>query len=254
LTAFGARAGARRVVKLAALGMKPESLREWIYLIRGQDDDGLLVAAEFARRQRLYDRAINTAERTVARHDFGLRYLMPYREYFAAAARDNETDEAILLGIARQESRFAIDIVSSAGAVGLMQLMPPTARWVARQMGRTDYRPTEIDDVGTNTQFGAFYFKYWLDRLERLPALATAAYNAGPKRAQAWRTGAPLEGAIWVETIPFNETRDYVKKVLANTMFYARELNQPYLPLVTRLGTIPPRDDGNGTAVAPQAD
>ena len=116
-------------------------------------------------------------------------------------------------------------------------------------MGRTDYRGTEIDDVGTNTQFGAYYFKYWLDRLERLPALATAAYNAGPKRAQAWRTGTPLEGAIWVETIPFNETREYVKKVLANTMFYARELNQPYLPLTTRLGTIPPRDDGNGTAV-----
>ena len=250
LAAFGARGGAKRAVKLAALGMKPESLREWIYLIRGQDDDGLLVAAEFARSQKLYDRAINTAERTVARHDFALRYLMPYREYFAAAARDNETDPAILLGIARQESRFSADIVSSAGAVGLMQLMPPTAHWVARQMGRTDYRPTEIGDIGTNTQFGAFYFKYWLDRLDRLPALATAAYNAGPKRAQAWRTGAPLEGAIWVETIPFNETRDYVKKVLANTMFYARELNQPYIPLTTRLGTIPPRDDANGAAVA----
>ena len=135
MTAFGARGGAKRAVKLAALGMKPESLREWIYLIRGQDDDGLLVAAEFARSQKLYDRAINTAERTVARHDFALRYLMPYRDYFAAAARDNATDPAILLGIARQESRFSADIVSSAGAVGLMQLMPPTAHWVARQTG-----------------------------------------------------------------------------------------------------------------------
>ena len=250
LTAFGARAGAKRAVKLAGLGMKPESLREWIYVIRGQDDDGLLVAAEFARRQKLYDRAINTAERTVARHDFALRYLMPYREFFAAAARDNEIDEAILLAVARQESRFATDIVSSAGAVGLMQLMPPTARWVARQLGRTDYQPTEIGDVATNTKFGAFYFKYWLDRLERLPALAAAAYNAGPNRAQAWRTGTPLEGAIWVETIPFNETRDYVKKVLANTMFYARGLDQPYLPLSARLGTIPPRGDGKGTPVA----
>ena len=70
----------------------------------------------------------------------------------------------------------------------------------------------------------------------------------------SWRAGAPLEGAIWVETIPFNETRDYVKKVLANTMFYARELHQPYLPLSTRLGTIPPRDDGSGGAVSAQAD
>jgi soluble lytic murein transglycosylase len=254
LAAFGARAGPRRAVMLAGLGMKPESLREWIQAIRGQDDDGLLVAAEFARRQKLYDRAINTAERTVARHDFGLRYLMPYREHFAAAARDNGIDEAILLAIARQESRFAVDIVSSAGAVGLMQLMPATAGWVARKLGRTDYRPTEIGDVATNTQFGAFYFKYWFDRLERLPALAAAAYNAGPKRAQAWRTGAPLEGAIWVETIPFNETRDYVKKVLANMMYYARELDAPYLPLAVRLGTIPPQDDGSGAAVAAQAD
>ena len=72
----------------------------------------------------------------------------------------------------------------------------------------------------------------------------------GPSRAQAWRAGAPLEGAIWVETIPFNETRDYVKKVLANTMFYARELNQPYVPLTARLGTIPPRDDASGATVA----
>ncbi len=79
-----------------------------------------------------------------------------------------------------------------------------------------------------NTQFGAYYFKYWLDRLERMPALAAAAYNAGPGRAQAWRAGAPLEGAIWVETIPFNETRDYVKKVLANAMVYARALDQAY--------------------------
>ena len=85
-----------------------------------------------------------------------------------------------------------------------------------------------------NTQFGAYYFKYWLERLDRMPALAAAAYNAGPGRAQAWRDGAPLEGAIWVETIPFNETRDYVKKVLANAMVYARSLDQPYVPLASR--------------------
>ena len=254
LAAFGARPGAKRTVKLALLSMKPESLREWIQVVRGLDDDGLLVAAEFARRQKLYDRAINTADRTVARHDFRLRYLTPYHEHFAAAARDNRIDEATLLAIARQESRFSVDIVSSAGAVGLMQLMPATARWVARQMGRGDYRPADIGDVATNTQFGAYYFKYWLDRLDGRPALAAAAYNAGPGRARAWRNGAPLEGAIWVETIPFNETRDYVKKVLANTMFYARELGAPYVPLSVRLGTISPRDDGNGTTVAARAD
>ena len=241
LALFGAQPGIRRAVKLAEFDMRAESQREWLYVVRGRDDEGLLLAADYARRAGLYDRAINTAERTKERHDFGLRYMMPFREHFTAAARDQAADEALLLSVARQESRFAPDIVSSAGAVGLMQLMPPTARWVAKQMGRNDYRPTQIAELAVNTQFGAFYFKYWLDRLEGMPALAAAAYNAGPNRAQAWRNGAPLEGAIWVESIPFNETRDYVKKVLANAMFYSRELEQPYVSLSSRLGTVPPR-------------
>jgi len=235
--------------------MRPESQREWLYMVRGRDDEGLLVAADYARRAGLYDRAINTADRTKERHDFALRYMMPYREHFSAAARDQAADEALLLSVARQESRFNPDIVSSAGAVGLMQLMPATARWVAKQVGRNDYRSSQIGDLSLNTQFGAFYFKYWQDRLEGMPALAAAAYNAGPGRAQAWRNGAPLEGAIWVESIPFNETRDYVKKVLANAMFYARELDQPYVPLTTRLGTISPRGSAaaNADAMAPIA-
>jgi soluble lytic murein transglycosylase len=176
--------------------------------------------------------------------------MTPFREQFAAAARDHGVDAALLFGIARQESRFAPDIVSSAGAVGLMQLMPPTARWVAKQLNRADYRPSQISDVGINTQFGAFYFRYWFDRLDRVPALAAAAYNAGPGRAQAWRGGTALEGAVWVENIPFNETREYVKKVLANTMLYAHLLNQAYVPLTLRLGTVSPRGSGTDAPIA----
>ncbi len=241
LAAFGTRPEVRRVVKLAELDMRADSVREWSYIVRGLSDDELLLAADFARRNGLYDRAINTAERTQARHDFGLRYLAPYRNEFDAAARAQDIDVAFLYGIARQESRFNLDIVSSAGAVGLMQLMPGTARWVAKQMSRTDYRPARIGEAETNTQFGAFYFKYWLDRLDGMAALAAAAYNAGPGRAQAWRPSAPLEGAIWVETIPFNETRDYVKKVLANAQVYAQALDSDVKPLSTTLGTITPR-------------
>ena len=244
LKSFGARSAVQRAIKLAQLDMRADSQREWLTIVRGLPDDALLLAAEYARREGLYDRAINTAERTVARHDFGLRYLLPFRDQFVAAAREYAVDEALLFGIARQESRFAPDIVSSAGAVGLMQLMPPTAHWVAKQLRRSDYRPSQISDIGINTQFGAFYLKYCLARLDRTTALAAAAYNAGPARAQAWRNGAPLEGAVWVETIPFNETRDYVKKVLANAMVYAQLLKQTYVPLTARLGTVAPRGDG----------
>lgn len=239
--AFGARDDVARAVALAALDLRAESQREWAAIVRGLDDEALNQASIYAARHGLHDRSINTASLTRDRNDYALRYPMPWRAQFASAARDNAVEEALLLGIARQESRFVPEIVSSAGAVGLMQLMPATARWVAKQTGRADYRPALIRDLDVNTQFGAFYFKYWLDRLDGSPALAAAAYNAGPGRAQAWRPPEPLEGAIWVETIPFNETRDYVKKVLANSVHYARALGDPAIEVGRRLGMVGPR-------------
>jgi soluble lytic murein transglycosylase len=250
LAAFADRAEVKRAVKLVELDMRPEMLREWAFIVRGLSDEALLLAADHARRVGLYDRAINAADRTQVRHDYGLRYLAPYRTHFDAAAKANDVDVALLYGIARQESRFIPDIVSSAGAVGVMQLMPGTARWVAKQMSRTDYKPTQIGELDTNTQFGAYYFKYWLERLDRMPALAAAAYNAGPGRAQAWRPPSPLEGAIWVETIPFNETRDYVKKVLANAMMYGQALNNATPSLTTQLGVVAPRTGSVASAAA----
>ncbi|HSC23350.1 MAG TPA: transglycosylase SLT domain-containing protein [Casimicrobiaceae bacterium] len=243
LASFGARDEVKRAALLARFDLRQESLREWSYAIRGLDDESLQLAAEYARRNGLYDRAIFTAERMASRIDLAMRYLTPYRSQFEAAAREQGIDEELLYGIARQESRFVADIVSSAGAVGLMQLMPGTARWVAKKLAVSGYSPSRIADVDVNTQFGAFYFKHWLDRLGGLPVLAAAAYNAGPSRAQAWRpVDAPLEGAIWVETIPFDETREYVKRVLANTMLYTHALDRPYVSLTQRLGVVTPRD------------
>ncbi|MEO8536337.1 MAG: transglycosylase SLT domain-containing protein [Betaproteobacteria bacterium] len=249
IASFGKRPDVIRAVKLAQLDVRIEGIREWNYAVRGMTDEALLLAAEYALRVGLYDRAIYTAERTATRHDFALRYLTPFRLQFANAAREQGIDEALLYGIARQESRFVADIVSSAGAVGLMQLMPGTARWVSKRIATPGYDPSRIADVDINTQFGAFYFRYWQDRLGQLPALAAAAYNAGPARAQAWRPASgSLEGAIWVETIPFNETRDYVKRVLANTVLYAHALERPYVPLSTRLGVVTPRESASVTA------
>ncbi len=252
LAEFSARDAVQRVVKLTALDMRPEALREWQYVVRGQSDEMLLLAAEFARRNGLYDRSINSADRTQRRHDFALRYQTPYEGQIGAAAREAQLDEAWVFGLARQESRFVADLVSSAGAVGLMQLMPPTAKWVARQTGRADFRTPQLEDPGVNAQFGTYYLRYVLDRLDGLPVLATAAYNAGPGRAQAWRGAMPIEGAIYAETIPFNETRDSVKKVLANAMFYQAQLGLPYIALKDRLGTVTP--NGKSLASVPAAD
>ena len=241
LASFGARTAVQRVVKLSSLDLRPEGQREWVRVVRGLDDDGLLLAAVFAQRNQLYDRSINTADRTRQRHDFALRYPTPYRAEIDEAARTNGLDPAFVYGLVRQESRFVSDVVSSAGAVGLMQLMAPTARWAARRSGLSDTRSMRLDEPVLNTELGTYYLRYVMDRLGGLPVLAAAAYNAGPGRAQSWRGDAPLEGAVYIETIPFNETREYTKKVLANTMFYQAELGLPYISLRDRLGTVAPR-------------
>src|SRR2546430_918258 len=130
----------------------------------------------------------------------------------------------------------------------VIRLMPATARWVARQIGQTDYRVGSLEQPELNAQMGNFYLRHVLDRLDGMPVLATAAYNAGPGRAQAWRGTAPMEGAIYAETIPFNETRDYVKKVLANAMFYRSELGLPYIALRERLGVVAPRGSSGASS------
>jgi len=241
LAAFGSRQAVQRVVKLSALDLRSEAQREWLAVVRGLDDEGLLLAAMFAQRNRLYDRSINAADRTQRRHDFGLRYPTPYQTEIERAARENGLDVALVYGLVRQESRFVSDIVSAAGAVGLMQLMPQTARWVARQTSRAALTTLRLDEAELNIELGAQYLRYVLDKLDGLPVLGAAAYNAGPGRARAWRAPVPLEGAIYVETIPFNETRDYAKKVLANAMFYQAQLGLRYVALKDRLGVVAPR-------------
>ena len=233
--------GFQRALALYRLDQRFESAREWIWSIRGMDDKQLLAAAEFARQNEMFDRAINTADKTLALHDFSVRYLAPYRAALGDNARAQQLEEAWVLGLVRQESRFAQTVKSSAGAAGLMQLMPATAKWVAHRMGMQDYSWERVTDTHVNAALGTYYLRHVLDDLDGNPVLAAAAYNAGPGRARKWRDTRPLEGAIYAETIPFNETRDYVKKVMNNTMYYAAILGGQVRSLKTRLGTIAPR-------------
>jgi soluble lytic murein transglycosylase len=238
--------GIARAQALYALGLRSDAALEWSWAIQDFSDTQLLAAAELARQMAWYDRAINTAERTRELHDFELRFLAPYRELAQQAARDNQIDEAWVFGLMRQESRFINVARSSVGAAGLMQIMPATARWIAQRLGIKGFDTREMQDPARNIQFGSYYLKHVQTSLDGSPVLATAAYNAGPGRAQRWRSSQPMEAAVYIESIPFAETRDYVKKVMSNAMYYAQRFGQPSVLLKDRLGVVPPRK----TAVA----
>ncbi|WP_212756778.1 lytic transglycosylase domain-containing protein [Usitatibacter rugosus] len=233
--------GIQRALTLYRLDLDTEAFREWFFAVRSLSDPDLLAAAELARQAGEPDRAINAADRTVAVHDFGQRYPVPHRDALAAASKVNGVDEAWMYGIIRQESRFVSEARSRVGATGLMQLMPSTARWVARQMSMPSFTPAMLSKPEVNVQMGTYYFKRVMGDLGGDPVLATAAYNAGPGRAKRWRDAKPLEGAIYAETIPFPETRDYVKKVLANTWFYTSRLTGKTTSMVNLAGTVPGR-------------
>jgi soluble lytic murein transglycosylase len=242
--AIGGLDGVRRALAFYRLELRFEGNREWNWSLRGFEDRQLLAAAEFARRHELYDRAIYAAERTTQLHDFSMRYLTPYREHVKNYAAQQALDEAWIYGLIRQESRFVPGARSSAGANGLMQLMPATAKWVASKMGLPNYRWSQTSDIETNISLGTWYLRHVLDSLDNYPLLASAAYNAGPGRARAWRSDTAMEGAVYAETIPFNETRDYVKKVMSAASYYESPLGQAMRSLKERIGMIQPRQRG----------
>lgn len=242
LEAMARRPGIRRALALYRLNLRLDGIREWLWAIRDLNDRQLLTASEVARRNELYDRAINTADRTAVEHDFGLRYLAPFRDVLQSRTNEMELDEAWVYGLIRQESRFIVEARSHAGASGLMQLMPATAKWVAKKIGLTNWRWSEVTEVETNVSLGTYYLRHVLDTLDGHPVLASAAYNAGPGRARAWRPHHQMEGAIYAETIPFSETRDYVKQVMANATYYAHNFSRQVQSLKQRLGVVEPRN------------
>ncbi|MFC5302116.1 lytic transglycosylase domain-containing protein [Azospira restricta] len=241
LAAAAGNPGLKRALALIRLNMRVEGVREWNWTLRGMNDRQLLAAAELAKRNDVFDRAIAAADRTRSEHDYSLRYLAPFNEQVRPAAQKQAVDDAWVYGLMRQESRFISNARSSVGASGLMQLMPATAKWVAKKIGLANYHHGNVNDTETNLLLGTSYMRMVMDSLDNHPVLASAAYNAGPGRARKWRAERPLEGAIYAETIPFNETRDYVKKVMSNSVYYAALFEGRPQTLKPRLGVIGPR-------------
>ncbi|AUZ05444.2 lytic transglycosylase [Vitreoscilla sp. C1] len=209
--------------------------QQWRYAVRNLNEPSLLAAAAVAQKAGFNEMAIYAADRTNHLLDFNIRYMSPYKDITTRYARQVGIDPAWAYGLIRQESRFMIGARSHVGASGLMQLMPATAREVERKIGASS---TGLDDIEHNIKLGTWYLAD-VRNSSGSETMATAGYNAGPGRARQWRANVPLEGAIYAETIPFNETRDYVKKVMANATYYASLFGEPRQSLTQRIGTVP---------------
>ena len=242
--------GLNRAAYAIAIGLRSDGVREWNYTTNlakpgGMADRELLAAAQFACDRQIWDRCINTSERTRTEVDFEQRFPMPFREAVVKRAQSINLDPAFVYGLIRQESRFIMDARSTVGASGLMQVMPATARETARRLGMVGFTADQITDRDVNIAIGTGYLKMVLDDLAGSMPMAAAAYNAGPGRPRTWRGqsgSAVLEAAIWAENVPFSETRDYVKKVLSNTTNYAAILTGQPQSLKARLGFVGPRE------------
>ncbi len=239
--------GLQRAIALFRLDLRTEGTREWNWTLRNKDDRFLLAAAQLAQQLGIYDRAINAADRTRNEHDYSLRYLAPFRDRIEPNAKSRDLDTGWVYGLMRQESRFVTAARSGVGAQGLMQIMPATGQWVAGKLGMKGFNVGWLQDPDTNVMLGTTYMRMVLAGLDNHPVLASAAYNAGPGRAKKWKDSKPLEGAVYAETIPFNETRDYVKKVMANSVIYAALLEGRAPSLKGRLGTISASDGRGGS-------
>lgn len=236
------RPGIVRAIELFGLGWRSEAVSEWAFAIRGMNDRQLRAAAEIARAEHIYDRVVNTSLLTRNEIDFSQRFVAPFEGRVTEKAALINLDPAWVYGLIRQESRFITDARSGVGASGLMQLMPGTAKWVAKRIGMDDFTPASVNDFDTNTVLGTNYLKMVLQQLDSSEVLASAGYNAGPKRPIRWRSrlAAPVEGAIFAETIPFTETRLYVKNVLSNATYYSMVFTGKPQSLKQRLGVITP--------------
>ena len=237
--------GFKRALKFYDLNMRFEGIREWNWELRKMNDRQLLAAAEFARQSDVLDRMVNTSERTRAEMDFTQRFPAPHLTEMTANTRALGLENAWVYGLIRQESRFIKNARSYVGASGLMQLMPATAKYVARKIGLAEFSQDQINDINTNLLLGTNYLNMVLNNLDGSQALATAAYNAGPSRPRSWRATlpGPVEGAIFAETIPFNETRGYVKNVMSNATYYAAIFENRPQSLKQRLGMVGPKVD-----------
>ncbi len=243
VSAVESNPGLQRALQFYRLNLRAEGTREWNWQLRGMTERQMLAAAELARQNDLLDRMVSTSDRTKSSFDFNQRFPTPHINIMTETTTPLGLDMAWVYGLIRQESRFIQNARSSVGASGLMQVMPGTARYVIKKM-KVDITAGQTNEIQTNIYLGTNYLNIILANLNGSQVLASAGYNAGPNRAKAWRANLskPVEGAIFTETIPYTETRDYVKNVLSNATYYSALFLHTPQSLKARLGSISPNE------------
>ncbi len=230
----------QRAVTLQRAGLNADASAEWSWAVRRYGDRQLAAASRYAHQLNLWNRGIDSSERTVSTHDIGTRYPRPFQTIVRPAAKQFGVDEALVYSVMHQESRFSPNVTSGVGARGLMQVMPTTGTWLAGQLGWSNFSIDWLDEPQRNVTLGARYLRQLKTDLAGSTVQAVAGYNAGPGRAVSWRGKRPMEGAVYVESIPFDETRDYVKRVMTASMHYDNLLGHAPQRLAARLGMVEP--------------
>jgi len=215
-----------------------EGRREWNAVFEGANAEKLAALAVLATRWELYDRALFAAGRADKKKALTTRFPVVYQPQVDLAAAENRIPSAWVFGVMRRESGYIRDVKSSAGAIGLMQLMPNTAKYVAKLQGKSNWKG-DLTDVETNIGFGTFYLRHVMDKFDDHQVLATASYNAGPHRVTKWLPPQDMPADVWIDAIPYTETRRYVRAVLAYTAIYEWHLTKKPARLSTKLSMVP---------------
>ncbi|MFO8024878.1 transglycosylase SLT domain-containing protein [Thiohalophilus sp.] len=234
----------QRAAELYTLGRVADARREWNHLLLRLNEDQLLRAAKLAEEWGWHDRVIMTLARARYWDDLEMRFPLAHQQTVLNQARDQQIDPAWAFAVIRQESAFTHDARSHAGALGLMQLLPRTARSVARALRMPMRGQRDILDVNNNITLGVRYLRKVKDRFHGHPVLATAAYNAGGRNVRRWLPEGQIQPAdLWIESVPFGETRKYLQRVLTYTVIYEQRLGRQPVPMLERMPPISDNPD-----------
>ncbi len=224
LRELAADPGLERARELFLLGRLTPARREWENAIRELDSESLKTVAKLAHDWNWHAPTIFALARAEFWGDLELRFPLEYRDQIDSEVQEHNLDSAWIFAVIRQESAFVRDARSHAGALGLMQLTPRTARFEARRLKMRRPRTRDLLQPATNIELGTAHLRRILDQVNQNQVLATAAYNAGLYRVRSWLPDKKVPADLWVETIPFSETRLYLKRVLSYKVIYQKRL------------------------------